>query len=176
MKKPSALSHLGEVMQLAFVPKDIDAALRYWTQTMGVGPFFHFDHLVLEKAQYRGEPASLDFSVWIAYWGDIQIELIQQHNQAPSIYRSWLDQGREGLHHVCIVVQDMAQARRQCADAGAVVMQEAWLAGGGEAIYVDAGEGLIELIELPAANREFFAMMQAQAREWDGSDPIRALG
>ncbi|MNE84589.1 hypothetical protein D3C80_1815090 [compost metagenome] len=70
----------------------------------------------------------------------------------------------------------MGEARRQCAEAGAVVMQEAWLVGGGEAIYVDAGEGLIELIELPQANRDFFAMMKTQAREWDGRDPIRTLG
>lgn len=173
------ISRLGEVMQLAYVPQDFDAALRYWTETMGVGPFFHFDHVVLAAAKYRGEPVELDFSVMIAYWGNIQIELIRQHNDAPSIYKTWLDDGQQGLHHVCIVVDSMAHARAVCQEAGAEVMQEAWLPQGGEAIYVDAGGGaggLIELIELPQDHLDFFDSMKREAAQWNGADPIRKVG
>jgi len=30
----------GAIRQIAFIVRDLDAALRYWTETLGVGPFF----------------------------------------------------------------------------------------------------------------------------------------
>lgn len=173
------IARLGAVMQLAYVPQDIDAALRYWTETMGAGPFYRLAHIALEKNRYRGAEVEVDFSVSIGYWGDLQIELVEQHDDTPSIYQRWRDEGRAGLHHVCIVVDDIGAAREVCRQAGATVEQEVWMAGGGEAIYVDAGGGpggLIELIELPPASRDFFAFMREEARNWDGRDPLRTLG
>lgn len=173
------IARLGPVMQMAYVPQDLDAAMGYWTRTMGVGPFFRLEHIALDQAKYRGDEVAVDFSVLIGYWGDIQIELIEQHNDAPSIYKRWRDEGREGLHHVCIVVDDLAHARAVCREAGARVEQEVWVTGGGEAIYIDAGGGpgsLIEIIQLPQASIDFFAFMKEQARTWDGTDPVRRLG
>lgn len=174
-----SIASLGRVMQLAFVPADFDAALRHWTQTMGVGPFFSLEHITLPNCRYEGQSADIDFSIALAYWGDIQIELVRQHNDAPSIYKRWRDEGREGLHHVCIVVDDMAHARRVCAAAGARVVQEGEVTGGGEVIYVDAGGGpggLVELIALPQSTLDGFATMREVCRQWDGRDPLRALG
>jgi len=179
MTDKALIARLGSVMQMAYVPQDLDAALRYWTDTMGIGPFYRLEHIALDKAKYRGEEVHVDFSVCIAYWGDIQIELIEQHDNAPSIYKRWRDEGREGLHHVCIVVDDIARARDVCRQAGASVEQEVWVAGGGEAIYVDAGGGpgsLIEIIQLPQASLDFFAFMSEEAKHWDGRDPVRKLG
>jgi methylmalonyl-CoA/ethylmalonyl-CoA epimerase len=176
--KPSIAS-LGRVMQIAFVPGDFDAALQHWTKTMGVGPFFSLEHISLPNCRYEGQPADIDFSIAIAYWGDLQVELVRQHNDAPSIYKRWRDEGREGLHHVCIVVDDMARARAVCAAAGARVAQEGEVAGGGEVIYVDAGGGsggLIELIRLPQATLDGFAAMREACRNWDGEDPLRPIG
>jgi len=166
-------------MQLAYVPADFDAALTFWIETMGAGPFFALDHVQLEAVKYKGQPAEIDFSMVLGYWGDLQIELIHQHNAAPSIYSAWRDEGREGLHHVCILVDDMPRARRVCADAGAVVMQEARMPGGGEVIYVDTGGGpgtMVEILRSGPGAAPFFAMMRDAARHWDGSDPIRRLG
>lgn len=177
--RKTLISQLGTVMQIAFVPQDFDAALRYWTETMGVGPFFRLDHVALENTKYKGQFSNIDFSMVLGYWGDIQIELIKQHNDAPSIYKSWFDERREGLHHVCILVDDMARARAVCAAGGAVVMQEAIVPGGGEVIYVDAGGGpggLVEILKPPEAIVGAFAFMKEQARTWDGSEPVRTLG
>jgi len=176
---PSLIARLGSVMQLAYVPADFDAALGYWTETMGVGPFFRLEHVALLDTHYRGKPSQPDFSMALAYWGEIQIELIEQHNDAPSIYKQWRDEGREGLHHVCVLVDDMARAREVCRAAGAEVMQEAKVGGGGEVIYVDAGGGpgsLVEILQVPQATLDFFAFMRDTARTWDGSDPVRKVG
>jgi catechol 2,3-dioxygenase-like lactoylglutathione lyase family enzyme len=157
----------------------MEAALSFWTGTIGAGPFFVMDHVKLEGAHYRETPAEIDFAIFIGYWGDIQIELIQQHNDTPSIYTSWLREGRQGLHHVCIVADDMAHARKVCADAGAAVEQEAILPGGGEVIYVNTGGGpgtLVEIVKPPEGLLAAFEMFREAARSWDGTDPVRRLG
>ena len=173
------ITGLGEVMQLAYVPADFDAALKFWIETMGAGPFFALDHVKLEDVKYKGAPADIDFSMVLGYWGDIQIELIRQHNDSPSIYKAWRDESREGPHHVCILVDDMAKARAAVRDAGASVAQEAKVPGGGEVIYVDTGGGpgtMVEILKSAPGGREFFAMMREAARNWDGKDPVRRLG
>jgi methylmalonyl-CoA/ethylmalonyl-CoA epimerase len=175
--KPTITS-LGEIMQLAYVPADFDATLKFWIETVGAGPFFALDHVKLNDVKYRGAPVEVDFSMVIGYWGDLQIELIRQHNDAPSIYKAWRDDAHEGLHHVCILVDDMAHARAVCADAGASVAQEGLVPNGGEVIYVDTGGGpgtMVEILKPGPGSREFFAMMREAARGWDGSDPVRRL-
>ena len=115
----------------------------------------------------------------IAYWSETQIELIRQHNDAPSIYKSWRDEGREGLHHTLQLVDDMAAARAAVAAAGGEVVQEGGLAGGGEVIYVDLGGGpgtMLELLKPGPGGQGLFDMMKAAARGWDGADPVRRLG
>ena len=47
----------GEMRQIAFVVRDLEAALRYWTETVGVGPFFMLRDLVPDNWLYRGKPA-----------------------------------------------------------------------------------------------------------------------
>lgn len=175
----ASIASLGPIMQLAFVPRDMDAALDYWTRVVGAGPFFRLPHIAYQAARYRGAPSAVDFSLLIGYWGDLQIELIEQHCDSPSIYKAWLDEGREGLHHVCLIVDSIADARAACARAGARVEQELVLDGGGEAIYVDAGGGpgtMVEILQPVAGFDELCAMMREAARGWDGSDPVRALG
>jgi methylmalonyl-CoA/ethylmalonyl-CoA epimerase len=174
----ATIAGLGPIMQLAFVPRDVEAARRYWSETMGVGPFFSLPHIQYREARYRGGPSGVDFSVLIGYWNDIQIELIEQHDDSASIYKSWLDEGREGLHHVCLLVDSIRHAREVCAAAGARVEQEIFLEGA-EAIYVDTGGGPGTMVEILEPSPEFsamFAMMRDAARGWDGRDPVRMLG
>jgi len=171
-------SQFGPVMQLAFVPKDVDAALRFWTQTMGVGPFFKFPHVSYEHFSYQGQSRDVDFSVLTSYWGDLQIELIQQHNDAPSSYTNGLAGGHDGLHHVCIAVDAVDAVRALGARTGARIVQEMRM-GGLETIYVDGDGGpapYIEFAQVPPAFAGLFDMMRGAARAWDGTDPVRLIG
>jgi len=172
------IAGLGPIMQLAYVPRDLDAALTFWTKTVGAGPFFRMAHIAYKAATYRGQPSDVDFSLLIGYWGDMQIELIEQHNEAPSIYSAWTNAGQEGLHHICVVVDDIANARAVCAAAGATVAQEIFL-DGYEAFYVDTGGGpgtMVEVLETSEAFTGLCTMMRDAARDWDGEDPVRPLG
>jgi len=173
-----SIKALGDIIQMAYLPEDFDAALRYWTETVGVGPFFLMENIQLGEMRYRGQPTDAVFSIAIAYWGDIQIELIRPENDAPSIY-SGEYAVKDRMHHVCIFVDSIEEARRACADAGAEILVEGKVGDSGEVIYVDAGGGpghVIELLQPMAGSEGLFAMIKDAARDWDGSEPLRKLG
>ncbi len=172
------IAKLGPIMQMAYVPQDIPAALRFWTETIGAGPFYSMPHIGYLSADYRGQPSNIDFSLYIGYWGDMQIELIEQHCDSPSIYKSWRDSGQEGLHHVCLLVDDIARARAAADAAGAKVEQSLEL-DGGAAIYLDTGGGpgtMVEVLQPAPGFDALCDMMRAAHRDWDGSDPVRSFG
>jgi hypothetical protein len=167
------LAALGQPMQLAFVPADIETALAYWTGLVGAGPFFHLPRIRLEGTRYRGGATDPEFSLWLGYWGEMQIELIQQHNGAPSIYLGVEDDRR--LHHLCLLVDDFDAAMAAAGDAE--VLQEALVAGGGQVAYVQPRFGpMVELLKPAPGTRELFRMMREAHMGWDGRDPVRSIG
>ena len=178
MATPRGLAKLGPVMQLAWLPSDFDAALRHWTQTMGVGPFFFLENIKLEDMRYLGEPTDAVFSLALAYWGDVQIELIRPENDAPSIYNGEYAV-RDRLHHVCLLVDDIADAYAACAEHGAKILVEGKVGESGRVIYADPGGGpgsVIEMLQSQPGTAELFGMIKQAGIDWDGSDPLRKLG
>jgi catechol 2,3-dioxygenase-like lactoylglutathione lyase family enzyme len=172
------LSRLGPVMQLAWLPADFDAALDHWTRVMGVGPFFLMENIALADMRYRGQPTDAVFSLALAYWGDTQIELIRPENDAPSIY-SGEYAVRDRLHHVCLLVDDIADAYAACTEVGAEVLVEGRVGEQGRVIYADSGGGpghVVEMLQSQPGTAELFGMMKAAAANWDGSEPLRRLG
>ena len=177
MTRPTGISELGDVMQLAFVPADFDAAVKHWTQVMGVGPFFLMEGIHLEGMKYKGEPTDAVFDLALAYWGDIQVELIRPRDDHPSIYTGEYADVGGGLHHVCILVDDISEARRVCREQGAEIVIEGAL-GDSKVIYVDPGSGpghLIEILQQGEGGPDLFAMIKQAGEDWDGSEPLRSL-
>lgn len=171
------LAAIGPVMQIAFVPDDWDAALRHWTDVMGVGPFFVIEKIRLEALRYRGTPSDCVFTIALAYWGDMQVELIRQDNDAPSIYRDLRNGG--ALHHMCILTDDIASARRTAEAVGCELLVEAKVGEDGAVIYVDSKGypgGLVEILQPATGSEGLFAMIRQASRDWDGTDPVRRLG
>lgn len=174
---PGPLRKLGPVIQLAYFPSDFDAAIDYWVSTVGVGPFFVMNDIRLGEMKYKGKPTDAVFSLAIGYWGDIQIELIKTDSTEPSLFHGEYAV-RDQLHHVCVFVDDIEQARSACAEAGAEVIVEGKVGEDGEVIYVDPGQGpgfVIEYLQPMAGSAGLFDMMRDAARDWDGSDPVRVL-
>ena len=178
MTKPNAITALGPVGQLAYLPGDFDAAVRYWTETMGVGPFYVRENVALGDCKYKGKPTGAVFSIAIAYWGDVQIELIRPENKEPGIYTGEYAV-TDTLHHVCIFVDSIVEARKAVAAAGAEILVEGTVGEDGAVIYVDAGGGpghVIELLQNMTGADAIFQMIKDAGKDWDGSDPLRILG
>jgi hypothetical protein len=169
------MAKLGPVMQNGFVVPDWRAAAEHWANTLGVGPFFVVRHVEFAECRYKGEPVEIDMSVAIAYSGDYQVELVQQHNDVPSIYTDFLANNAPGLQHVGTLVDDLDEALDSNGFRDRIV-QDGMTTAGQRFAYVDTvlhNGTMLELIETDDAMLGAFAYMRKAAAEWDGSKPIR---
>ena len=169
----------GPVRQNGYVVRDIEKALHHWTTVLGVGPFFYFERAPITEFSYRGTPSPLEVSIALGNSGDLQIELIQQRNDAPSMYRDFLAAGHEGLQHVAYWTNDFEADLARCLAAGFTVGQQG-VAGGanGRFVYFDTETHpgtVVELSDSSGAKGKFFEHIAELARGWDGSDPVRKL-
>jgi catechol 2,3-dioxygenase-like lactoylglutathione lyase family enzyme len=174
----------GGIRQLAFVVTDAQAAMRYWSGQLGVGPFFVVPRYEFIDYRYRGEPAQPPIvTLCFAQSGALQIELIEQHNDAPSAYRDFLTDGREGAQHMAAWFADPDEyehTRARMASRGFKLIHES---GAGNTIarfaYFEtqiAGGMMVELAEaLRPSVRAIAASVAEAANHWDGCDPIRVL-
>jgi hypothetical protein len=169
----------GPVRQNGYVVRDVEAAMRHWTQVLGVGPFFYFEKVPIQDFRYRGVPSSLSVSVALANSGSLQIELIQQRNDAPSTYRDFLAAGREGLQHVAYWTKSFDEDMERVLKLGYEVGQSGSIGGAnGRFVYL-LTEGhpgtIVELSEVSGAKGRFFEHIAEVARTWEGSEPIRRM-
>ncbi len=172
----------GEIRQIAYVVRDLDATVRYWTETLGVGPFYMLRDLTPVDWLYRGQPSPAPrISIALGFSGEIQVELIQQHDDNPSAYRDLLLSGREGFHHVSSWISP-AEYDVQVPDLkkrGLQPAHEGRLAGGNiRFVYFDTSFGAEGLYFEIADLKEtwLYGNMMAirdVARVWDGKDPVR---
>ena len=166
----------GEIRQNGYVVRDIDAALTHWTEVLGVGPFFYFDRVPVEDFRYRGEAQDLEVSIALANSGPIQIELIQQRNDAPSMYRDFLAAGHEGLQHVAYWTPTFDADLERLTGEGYTAGQSGRIGKNGRFVYFEtqAHPGtVVELSETNGPKGRFFETIAEAAARWDGSDPVR---
>lgn len=162
-------------MQNGFVVSDWREAAEHWAQALGTGPFFVVEHIEFAECRYRGEPSNIDMSVAIAYAGDFQIELVQQHNDAPSIYRDFLENNAPGLQHVGALTEDLDRAL-DANDLRGRIVQDGTTSSGQRFAYVDTvmhNGTMLEIVETDASMLKSFDYMKNAARNWDGKTAIR---
>jgi catechol 2,3-dioxygenase-like lactoylglutathione lyase family enzyme len=166
----------GPIRQNGYVVRDIEAALAYWTEVAGVGPFWYIDRVPIEHFHYRGEPSDIEVSIALGNTGPLQIELIQQRNDAPSMYRDFLAAGHEGLQHVAYWTDHFERDLERARAAGFRVAQSGEIGENGRFVYFESRGhpgSVIELSEINGTKGAFFARIAEAAAAWDGSDPIR---
>ncbi|MBX3490050.1 VOC family protein [Parvibaculum sp.] len=169
----------GKVCQNGYVVRDIEAALKHWTEVLGVGPFFYIDRVKCDWFTYRGKPSPVEMSIALANTGDLQIELIQQRNDAPSMYLDFLNAGREGLQHMSYWTVNYQADYDRALAAGYKVGHEGQIGGEqGRFVYFDTETHpgtVIEMSDISGAKGKFFAHIRRAAESWDGTDPIRPV-
>jgi methylmalonyl-CoA/ethylmalonyl-CoA epimerase len=171
-------AHFGPVMQLGFVVNDLEHAMRHWLGKVGIGPFFVLEHIEYAQVLHRGKPADIDMSVALAQWGEVQVELIQQYNDTPSIYTEFVGRKQGGLQHLGVMTESVADDLLRLKTLGIEPVQQGHTAAGIRFAYVDTDEhpgGMIELIEAGTAINGFFKRVRDAASNWDGSEPIRRM-
>lgn len=169
----------GAIAQNGYVVHDIHAAMHHWINVMGVGPWFFMEKVEMDYFRHRGVDSALEMSVALANSGDIQIELIQQINNAPSMYGEFLEAGREGLQHVAYWTTDYQAIYDKVLAQGYTLGQEGCIGGEqGRFAYFDteAHPGtVIELSDMSGTKGQIFDYIRKSSIGWNGARPIRTL-
>jgi hypothetical protein len=167
----------GPIRQNAYVVRDLTRAIDQWL-TMGVGPWLVLPHLTQSGSVYRGQPTDPVVSFAFANSGPLQVELIEQEDDSPSVYREFLDAGREGFHHLAWWAEDFVGVGQAADDAGWPLVQAGNVGGMARFAYYDAGgfsSTVVEVMELTDATRWLAVTVAEAAAHWDGTDPVRNL-
>jgi hypothetical protein len=169
---------LGARMQLAFVVPELQPILRFWTETMRVGPFVVIEDAMSDRRFiHRGRQSPVEASLAFSYLGDIQIELIAQTNSAPSPYMEFLDSGKQGLHHVGFWPEDPEGSCRELERIGFQEVCSAEAAtSAGKVTYFSGPPHLgvmLEVAPMTPERSKYFSGIKALADTWDGARPVR---
>jgi hypothetical protein len=172
----------GEVMQTAFVVRDIRAAMAAFTRDLGAGPWFWRERGVFPRQRLHGVPVTTALSIAMAWQGGMLYELIEVLDRdatdgGPTVYDAVLAQGG-GFHHFGVATFDYAAACAVQAGRGHALVYEAEVANGARVAYFDthgALPGMIEVIECVPGALAMFGRFRDAHRGWDGSDPVRPL-
>jgi catechol 2,3-dioxygenase-like lactoylglutathione lyase family enzyme len=169
---------LGPIRQVAYVVDDLDAALAYWIDVLGVGPFFRFDRIHLAKCVHRGVPTDPELSVALAQSGGVQIELIVQHDDEPSAYTDSIAAVGHGAHHLALWTAELDRHTAVFRARGLTELQSGSSSGDPSERFAyfappAAGGTILELVEVHAAKAEWYGFVADAARDWDGRDPVR---
>ena len=149
-RKPKlpALSGVGVVV------RDIDQAIRYYSQTFGIGPF---KTIVFEPEKHwvNGKPYPVKLKLAFAQMGAVELELLEPISDGP--HKEFLDTYGEGLQHLGFNIDNydewMTYLKKQ--GIGILYNAEGNIEGLGHvrAAYLDSQAGkpggtLIEICEL----------------------------
>lgn len=162
---------LGPISHISYLVDDLDEAIAFWAHTLSVGPFFVLRHLTFERLEVEGASSDADISIALAWRGDLQIELVQQHDDAPSVFTLYPGTGG-GAHHAGIRTADLALAEKALLDSGLRVVQRGVSGAGATTVFFDGGPylGILELIEVIDGGT-FLEKLKWAAAEWDRVSP-----
>lgn len=169
---------VGGIMQFSYFVKNIRESIDRFVNVQRVGPWFLAESISPPNCFYRGKPSHLEVSLALAFSGSIMIELLQQHDDGPSVYRETVERRGYGFHHFAIVTADYEAEVGRYLAAGYEMAFNA-VVQGGKIAYFDTSTdmpGMTELIELTPVAEARQTRIQRASQEWDGSDPIRAWG
>ncbi|MGB6104353.1 MAG: VOC family protein [Pusillimonas sp.] len=168
----------GEVRQLGYVVKDIEAAMAYWSDTLGVGPWYYNPKVPIENYQYRGASYEPHNSVALANSGFVQVELIQCRNDVPSMYRDFLQAGHTGLQHVAYWTENYDADLARLTGQGFRPVMSGEVGERGRFVYFDTEYHpgtVIELSEVAGPKGKLFDLIRTESQHWDGRDAVRAF-
>ena len=105
-KKPLEVDFTNlKVDQLGFVFKNIEEQAKIMESVYGIPKFAMMEDKE-NVSTHRGKETNLVAKIGISRFINTQIELIE-HVEGESIYKEFIDAGREGLHHISFFVDEL---------------------------------------------------------------------
>jgi len=162
--------------QLGFVVGDLLRAAERWARVYRVGPF-HVMPRVEARCTHRSAQSLIELQVAVAQAGPVQIELIEQFCDRPSVYRDRFGKGESGFHQVCTVTRDYDGKKTYYERLGYELASE-MNAGSGRIAFYDTVRDFGFFTEVVEASPSFLANLAKIAQTcaaWDGTDPVRLI-
>jgi hypothetical protein len=137
------------ITQIAVVVKDLRKTMEMYHKALGWGPWSVYEHKppLLHSTELRGKPTPFTMLGAEVQAGLIVFELLQPLD-GPSIYKEWLEQRGEGLHHLACMLHTHAEAdnlRTRFAGMGASVLMGGRIGETIQFYYLDT-EPLLKVI------------------------------
>ena len=162
---------LGGISQFAYVVEDIQRTMSDFTATFGIGPWFVRERFQPPDGRYRGAATDPVLSLARAFSGHAMIELIQQHDDQPSVFHEGPGPRRFGFHHWAVMTKTIDEDLARLFARGYEEAFSDRLPSGSRVVYVDTSPvlpGMVELIEHTPAQELMYTRIYEAAIEWDG--------
>jgi hypothetical protein len=166
----------GAPFQVAYTVDDMPAAVARYTEHLKVRPWFTLDYRASSRARYRGQPTSLHCSIVRGFVGNINVELILQLDDGPSVYRETIARQGHGFHHWGIGSVDFDRDVEHYRSLGYEVALYDVGPLGNRLAYMDTTRdmpGMVEITEMTEHQENFLQRMQAASVNFDGKDLVR---
>jgi glyoxalase/bleomycin resistance protein/dioxygenase superfamily protein len=139
------------ISQIAVVVKDLEKTMEQYTKLLGWGPWNVYRHVPprLHDTVIRGQEVEYTMLGAETHVGDMGFEILQPL-EGPSIYKEWLDEHGEGLHHVAVMLHDFEESTllKQKFDAiGSSVLMGGRIGPTIEFFYLDTEPALKIILE-----------------------------
>lgn len=158
------------VRQLGFVVENLDAGIAAWSARLGLGPWTVFRNIDLQ-CTFRGAPSRPLIDIALAYQGEMQIELIQQRNDASSPYLPFVKAGQFGLHHHAVLCERIDADVDRLQKAGMSLACDIRMPSG-RYVYLDSptpgDRTFLELIEATPTMLDMWRAGISASAAWDG--------
>jgi methylmalonyl-CoA/ethylmalonyl-CoA epimerase len=140
---------IKQVGHVCVVVKDLQKAMKRYWDIFGIGPWqvIIFQPPFLSNTTVRGKSEAYTMKVAIAQVGNLQWELIQPLT-GPSVYKEFLEQKGEGVHHVAFEVEDYDHAVAALKKHGIGIITSGIAKGLGSYAYMDTGKDLGTIAEI----------------------------
>jgi len=75
----------GNIYQIAYVVSNLRDTVHEWAGITGAGPFFLFENFEFIEPEHNGHATELAVSIALGFSGGLCVEIIEQHDDRPSI-------------------------------------------------------------------------------------------
>ncbi len=167
----------GAVFQYAYTVENIEQAMKDYGALLKIGPWFVLGPFKPSAARYRGQPTKLELTLAMGFSGHVMIELIQQLNDVPSVFKETIAKRGYGFHHYAITSVNFDADLDQYRSRGFEVVFSDQLEDC-RIVYLDTTAvlpGMLEIVELTPTQAANFTRMYLASASWDGSDPVRPV-
>ena len=111
-----------KIDQLSYVYKDVKKQAKLMEDLYGIPKFAQMEDITHEDATYHGKEVAIVVDYAFSRLLNVQIEL-QQWKSGDSLFKDFIDQGKEGLHSIGVYVEDLEAYIDQFKKRGIEVLQ-----------------------------------------------------